>query len=456
MIIPILLLTFVLRLVNLNQSFWLDEAAQVIESARPFSQQFNIASDFHPPLYHLVLHFWLKMGTSEWFVRLPSVLLGVLSVFFLYQIGRILFDHKTAVAGAMLTGFSAYHIWYSQESRPYILFTFLSLISTYFLLKKRWIPYFVSSLLCMYALYFAPFLFLGHFVYIVLFGKKSFKQYIFSMVLVVAGFLPWIPNFLTQLRIGTGGFFAGWTDIVSQPVIKALPLTFAKFIFGKGTIDNNIVYAAVILPMLAVFFYSSIRLFKNRQGKTLLIFFWLPFISCAILSLFIPVLAPQRLLFLLPFFLLIVSAGLVNMYSSYKILAVFVVCIVNIASVISYYTNPYVQREQWRQAVNYVENTALQNSISLFAFPEPFAPYLWYSTKKVPGYGVAWTFRVSQKDLSGLEALYSARRVYLFQYLTGLTDPDDLIRTYLTAFQFSNIQTLNFPGVGFIYVYDKI
>src|SRR3989344_6087225 len=185
MIIPILLITFVLRLVNLNQSFWLDEAAQVIESTRPFSQQFNIASDFHPPLYHLMLHLWLKMGTSEWFARLPSVLFGVLSVFFLYQIGRILFDYKTAVAGAILTSFSAYHIWYSQEARPYILFTFLSLISTYFLLKKQWIRYFVFSLFCMYTLYFAPFLFLGHFVFVVLYGRKDLKQYLFSSILVL-------------------------------------------------------------------------------------------------------------------------------------------------------------------------------------------------------------------------------------------------------------------------------
>src|SRR3989344_7896582 len=105
MIIPILLISFVLRLVNLNQSFWLDEAAQVIESTRPFSQQFNIASDFHPPLYHLMLHFWLKMGTSEWFVRLPSVLLGVMSVFVVYQIGKNLLGSNTAKGGAIFTGF---------------------------------------------------------------------------------------------------------------------------------------------------------------------------------------------------------------------------------------------------------------------------------------------------------------------------------------------------------------
>ena len=55
-LIVILFLALILRLVNLDQSFWLDEAAQVIESSRPLNQQFNLAADFHPPLYHLFLH----------------------------------------------------------------------------------------------------------------------------------------------------------------------------------------------------------------------------------------------------------------------------------------------------------------------------------------------------------------------------------------------------------------
>ena len=49
LILLTIFLGFLLRIVNLNQSFWLDEAAQVIESARPLSEQLNIAADFHPP-----------------------------------------------------------------------------------------------------------------------------------------------------------------------------------------------------------------------------------------------------------------------------------------------------------------------------------------------------------------------------------------------------------------------
>ena len=46
MIVGILLVAFLIRLVGITQSFWLDEAAQMIESVRPLTQQLDIAGDF--------------------------------------------------------------------------------------------------------------------------------------------------------------------------------------------------------------------------------------------------------------------------------------------------------------------------------------------------------------------------------------------------------------------------
>ena len=63
-LIGIIFTGLILRFIGLNQSFWLDEAAQVIESERVFAQQIDLASDFHTPLYHILLHFWLKIGKS--------------------------------------------------------------------------------------------------------------------------------------------------------------------------------------------------------------------------------------------------------------------------------------------------------------------------------------------------------------------------------------------------------
>ena len=61
-IILILILATVLRLLFSNQSFWLDEGAQMIMSAKSLVfQWFGRSADFHPPLFYFLIHFWLQL-----------------------------------------------------------------------------------------------------------------------------------------------------------------------------------------------------------------------------------------------------------------------------------------------------------------------------------------------------------------------------------------------------------
>jgi hypothetical protein len=43
----VLMLALLLRLVRLNDSFWLDEAAQVLESARPLADNYRLLVIFN-------------------------------------------------------------------------------------------------------------------------------------------------------------------------------------------------------------------------------------------------------------------------------------------------------------------------------------------------------------------------------------------------------------------------
>lgn len=136
-IILLLLLAFILRLINLNQSFWLDEGAQMVMSQKPvLFQWIGRINDFHPPLYYLLMHFWLKLGRSEWFLRLPAVLSGVATVYFIYLIARKIINEKVAVLSALFLTFAPFQIYYSQEARMYSLFALLTTASMLFLWKK--------------------------------------------------------------------------------------------------------------------------------------------------------------------------------------------------------------------------------------------------------------------------------------------------------------------------------
>ena len=46
-ILLIIVLSSIFRLVLINQSFWLDEAAQALESMRPLAEQLHISGDFN-------------------------------------------------------------------------------------------------------------------------------------------------------------------------------------------------------------------------------------------------------------------------------------------------------------------------------------------------------------------------------------------------------------------------
>ena len=151
MIYIILILAFVLRLVSINQSFWLDEAtsATVVGdlSFGDIITKFSPA-DFHPPLYYLTLKLWSGFsGTSEISLRLLSVLFGTGTIFIVYLIAKNLFSKQVGVISSILLATSGLHIYYSQEARMYSMATFFTALACYFFTKvgqgskKYWILY---------------------------------------------------------------------------------------------------------------------------------------------------------------------------------------------------------------------------------------------------------------------------------------------------------------------------
>lgn len=456
MILLIILLAIVLRLVNLNQSFWLDEAAQMIESSRSFREQIDISADFHPPLYHFLLHFWIKFGNSEIFARLPSVLIGVISVYLIYGLALKLNLKKAALPAALLLAVSPYHIYYSQEVRPYMLFAFLSLLSTFFWLKPDWKKYFITGIFLLYSNYFASFVLASHLLTSAFFRKKIFTVNIKYSLISYLFLLPWLPKLFRQVEVGLGGGFSGWTAVVSESTLRNIPLMFAKFIVGKSSFDNNIIYSLILLPSFLVFIFSILVIKKHPAGKILLSIFSSSLVLAFTVSLFLPIVAPQRLIFLLPVFILIISAGSQNMPPRFFQVSFIVLLTTSVLGLSLYYTSPRFQRENWRQSVNWLNSEVKGENIVLFSFPEPFAPFLWYNRGDLKGLGIAPDFIVKQNDLVALGKVISGiEEVYYYSYLSQLTDKNKQVQATLENTGLKLKQIKDFPGVGFVYQYEK-
>lgn len=96
-------------------------------------------------LFLLLSKFFIRIfGESETVFRLPSFIVGVLSVPLTYQLGlAIKMPWPSALTSALLMGLSWPHLKYSLEGRGYGLTIFLVLLATYaalrFLNSSRWI-----------------------------------------------------------------------------------------------------------------------------------------------------------------------------------------------------------------------------------------------------------------------------------------------------------------------------
>ena len=134
----VLLVAFVLRVINLDtQDIWGDEATSIFRSHHPLGGVFSNIEE-HPPLYSLILFFWLRLvGTEPFALRLLSVLFGTLAVALVYVLGRRLVSSQVGLIAAALMTLSAFAVYYSQETRMYTLALAITTTSSY--LFVRWL-----------------------------------------------------------------------------------------------------------------------------------------------------------------------------------------------------------------------------------------------------------------------------------------------------------------------------
>src|SRR5437879_4937501 len=116
----LLLAAFALRLINLTfQPLWFDEGWSVWFATSDLPAMIeHTAVDIHPPFYYALLHLWIGLtGTSEFPLRMLSVLVGVLTVALLVRLARALLGGRAAWLAGILVAVAPLQIYYAQEIR---------------------------------------------------------------------------------------------------------------------------------------------------------------------------------------------------------------------------------------------------------------------------------------------------------------------------------------------------
>ncbi|MDA7762421.1 glycosyltransferase family 39 protein [Crocinitomicaceae bacterium] len=96
----------------------------------------NLKGGNNPPLYEIILHFWIKVfGISPVSVRFPSLIFSLITIYFTYRTVVIISSFKTAVLSILFISFSNYYIYFTHEARAYSLFLMLTALSVYLIIK---------------------------------------------------------------------------------------------------------------------------------------------------------------------------------------------------------------------------------------------------------------------------------------------------------------------------------
>lgn len=120
----IITLAFFLRARSLDcRSLWFDEAVEYWVATAPLPQLLQTVRMGlqDPPLFSLLLHFWMILGRQEFLLRYLSLMFSVLSVAGLMFLGRRLWGRRAGVIVGMLMTISSPQVRFAQEVGQYAL-----------------------------------------------------------------------------------------------------------------------------------------------------------------------------------------------------------------------------------------------------------------------------------------------------------------------------------------------
>ena len=334
-------------------------STQPISHDEPFTiyhAQFDFFNIIHylknynnPPLFELLLHFWIKgFGISAFAVRLLPMLFSSLSVIYIYKIGLLLYNQRIALVSSLLFTCSTFQIYYAHDCRVYSLFLLLTLISFFLFFKfvkdhsltTVYLIFFtLTNVLLVYAHYFGFivwFLQMGIILCWHLKSKQLFNKVLISFTISLLLYAPQlilvISHFLDSAKNGTWlkspngleSIYNMLWSFCNEPVVTVLII-------------------ALFIATLIKYILVRKKIVVTIDTKYILIWFILPFITMFLISYKVPMFLDRYLIFITPAFYISIALSLHFLFKSLKVyytLSVIVILLFAITTTI----NPFKKR----------------------------------------------------------------------------------------------------------------
>jgi hypothetical protein len=246
-----------------------------------------LLSDTSPPLYYLLLNRWSgAFGTGDAALRLFSVWWALLSLPFLWLLGRELGGQRVAWSACLLFCFSPVALFYSAEGRMYSLVWCLALLLGWLTVqlasaqRRQWVAaiWVLVGAAGLLTHYFFAFVWIACLGWLWLHGRDARLRILAFGALAILLVLPWyleVPASLSRWRV-TGGWLNGELEfpaaLLKPFVLAGTLLSGTTYLGGWKRADTLI---GVVLLLVAIWLGgqgSLRRLFSNRA---LLLWMWL-------------------------------------------------------------------------------------------------------------------------------------------------------------------------------------
>lgn len=234
----------------------------------------------HPPLYYVMLRFWMQQfGSSVAVIRSLSAFISLLVFPSLYWLCLELFGSSLVgwVAIALIA-ISPFHLVYAQVAREFGLWTVTILLSSAALLqamrlktKFSWGIYAVTLAIGLYTFLFSGLVAIAHGIYVVISESfrlsKTVTAYLLASLVGILAYAPWIVSVITN----SSRIFqtTDWTSedlVLSSLVDKWLHnISFAFLHEVEGVLS-----LLLIPPILFIVGYSFYFLYRNAPQRAFL------------------------------------------------------------------------------------------------------------------------------------------------------------------------------------------
>ncbi|MGB3401638.1 MAG: glycosyltransferase family 39 protein [Microcoleaceae cyanobacterium] len=408
----IVLLATILRLYQLGtESLWIDEMLSIWDAERLND---ILTLPYVRPFYFLLLAGWMQLGTSDVWLRGLSVILGIASVFLTYQLGRRLVGEATGQIAALIMALSPLFINHSQEIRMYTLVSFLSLAGTLamsYALQRPTFPTLATWSIARTALLVTN----VNTVLIVLPDLLivcwKYRQKFQTLFAWAAGFtvtgLFFLPPFWALTFGGVSqDFMSSQVGDYSKPGILQVVGMITQFVvywplryllksnqifLGKGELgDGSLINSLFATQGITLLFYAGftallcgllgltvIAVFTKHSSEQLLwLIAWafIPAIATFVLSyLKGSIWFPRYLMFIAPYFLILVAGGFMVIWNWRKPVAIAVVAAYLIAvsgGLKDYYTTLY--RNDWQGVAEFIQQNQQPEDVIVYYSVERF------------------------------------------------------------------------------------